>query len=1060
MRQKDELTYETKREKKMKLKHIIRLALVLLLCTAFSACEKSGETAVTEISDTIEENVIDDPHIVADDEMTAVDVEDIYHHTFDSIEAVEIFLDNSESNNIIFPDTVSDGKEIVSIAGSSVTNAVKIEFPQTLRYINAYAFENNTNLQEMLMKDWVYYIGVGSFKNCTALKEIKTEYPFAPFKVDNEAFRGCTALERTDLPARNFGDYVFADCTSLKSAYVTNDTGKGHFSGCTALEEVSFRWSAYSIGSLTFENCTSLKEISLPISIDGIGSRVFKNCTSLETVKFAIMPEYFGESVFEGCTSLKTVYLSDDWKHDAVDLFKECTSLEKVIYQENEYTAEEFFKGTIYGREKYNKRIVVDTDRTLVLRAYGDEPYYCCDDGLEFRSKAFSWGIKDYTGTENEYVLPAKINSMEVTHIGSDFSGAEMKTLYIPDTVTKIDGGAFGNCRNLENICISDKNKNFIITDNLVLSGDGKRVISYYGNKSEVIIPDGVTEIDRQAFMFTDITSVKLPEGLEIIGDEAFLGCSALSDVRFPDTLAVIGKNAFERCENLTEISLKSDGKLQIMDYAFEGCSGIKKIYLENIDLICERAFNCGNAEEITIKGSLGQLEFKAFGYSADKSITLPDDFGGFKHSGTDFSNVTYCYKGEEHSESVLAAVLAAPELAEDFDIWMNELGKIVILNYKGSDTVVDLRKYKTEVPITELSYSVFKDNDKITSVILCDSVLTIGGQAFADCPSLESVTLSKELRSMDFRQFETCENLKEIIIPEENNNYVYKDGMFFSKNLKTLYYVMGDYTEFTIPETVEDIDSDAFCRLVNLKKLVVTKSVKELPNGIFTYYYNYYDPENYYYPEELPVEEIVIEGNTYMGNDIYVPDSCKKITISEENEYYTVVDDVLFSKDMKTLYWCPDTKTEYIVPDGVEYIGDRAFWGNEKLKNITFPDSLVNIGSSAFGWTSLEEVIFPENLRDIDAYAFYNCKSLIKVEFNENLEVIGFGAFYNCPLTGVVTIPDSVEYVTMIFLGDPDSGAEFIIPEYSFSYRGNTYTAEEIMEYEGFVWNDDTLYE
>ncbi len=1043
----------------MKAKHTIGLALALLLCTVFSACEKSEETAVTEET-LVEEIVIDEPHIVADDEMTADDIDYVAHHTFDRTKAVEIFLNNSESNNIIFPDTVSDGKQIVSIAGSSVTDVAKIEFPEPLLNIGSYAFENCTLLEEISMKKRTYYINEGAFRNCTSLKEINTEYSFAPIKIDDEAFRGCTSLESTDIIAMNFGDYVFADCISLKSAYVTNNTGTGHFSGCTALEEVSFRTSTKIISSLTFENCTSLKEISLSISIDGIGNGVFKNCTSLETVKFGIMPEYFGESVFEGCASLKTVYLSDDWKHDAVDLFKDCTSLEKVIYQENEYTAEEFFKGTIYGREKYNKRIAVDTDRTLVLRAYGDEPYYCCDDGLEFRSKAFSWGIKEYNGKENEYVIPSKINSMEVTHIGSDFSGAEMKTLYIPDSVTAIDGGAFANCRNLENIYISDKNKNFIITDNLVLSADGKRVISYYGNKSEVIIPDGVMEIDKQAFMFADITSVKLPDNLEIIGDKAFLGCSSLLSVQFPDALTVIGKNAFQRCENLTEISLKSDGKLQIMDYAFEGCSGIKKIYLENIDLICEGAFHYFNDAEITINGSLGKLECNAFtrGFSIESvaAITLPDDFGGFKHSGTDFSNVTYCYKGKEYSESVLAAVLTAPELAEDFDIQMNKLGKIVIVSYKGSDTVVDLRKYKTEVSITELDYSVFKENDKITSVILCDSVLTVGRQAFVGCSSLESVTLSKELRGIDFSQFGTCENLKEVIIPEENKNYVYKDGMFFSKNLKTLYFVLGDYTEFTIPEAVENIDSDAFCGLVNLKKLVVTKSVKELPSDIFFYYYNYYDPENHYYPEELPFEEIVIEGNTLLGNGS-IPDSCKKITISEENEYYTVVDEVLFSKEMTTLYWCPDTKMQYTVPDGVIHIKDRAFWGNEKLKNITFSDSLVYIGSSAFGWTSLEEVIFPENLRDIEAYAFYNCKTLSKVEFNENLEVIGFGAFYNCPLTGVVTIPDSVEYVTMIFLGDPDSGAEFIIPEYSFSYRGNTYTVEEIMEYEGFVWNDDT---
>ena len=739
----------------------------------------------------------------------------------------------------------------------------------------------------------------------------------------------------------------------------------------------------------------------------------------------------------------------------------EATVTEESVTETQSVITEEVPDENEALNDKFNLQITHDTSNFISRLNY----YYCfmTDEGIVFRATESGWAILGYEGDGTELVIPRLINGVEVICISGDFLNSEIRTLYIPDTVTTVNSGVFSTCSNLENIFISEENKNFIITDNLVLSGDGKRVISYYGNKSEVIIPDGVTEIDKQAFMSSEITSITLPENLENIGDRAFSGCSVLSDVQFPDTLTVIGKNAFERCENLTEISLKSDGNLQIMDYAFDRCSGVNKIYLENIDLICERAFNCGNAEEITINGSLGQLEFNAFtrGFSSESAavITLPDDFGGFKHSGADFSDVTYCYRGQEYSESALAAVLTAPELAEDFDIRMNKYGKIVIVNYKGSDAVVDLRKYKTEVPITELSYSVFKDNDKITSVILCDSVLTIDNRAFEGCSSLESVTLSKELRSVDFRQFETCENLKEIIVPEENNNYVYKDGMFFSKNLKTLYYVLGDYTEFTIPETVENIDSDAFCGLVNLKKLVVTKSVKELPNGIFTYYYNYYDPENYYYPEELPVEEIVIEGNTYMGNDIYVPDSCKKITISEENEYYTVVDDVLFSKDMKTLYWCPDTKTEYIVPDGVEYIGDRAFRDNEKLKNITFPDSLTSIGRFAFGGASIEEVVFPENLCDIDAYAFYNCESLRKVQFNEGLEGIGFGAFYNCPLTGLITIPDNIEDITMVFLPVLYSREELIIPECSFSYRGNTYTAEEIMDYEGYVWNEEYGY-
>lgn len=756
----------------------------------------------------------------------------------------------------------------------------------------------------------------------------------------------------------------------------------------------------------------------------------------------------------------------------------EATVTEESVTETQSVITEEVPDKNEALNDKFNLQITHDTSNFMSRLNY---PYsFMTDEGIVFQATESGWAILGYEGDNTELVIPRLINGVEVICISGDFLNSEIRTLYIPDTVTTVDSGVFSTCSNLENIFISEENKNFIITDNLVLSGDGKGVISYYGSKSEVVIPDGVTVIGEEAFSCSDITSVKFPEGLEVIGkaafnssditsatfpeglevigDMAFLYCSALSDVQFPDTLTYIGDCAFQSSKSLTEISLKSDGNLRIKEQAFFGCTNIKKITLENINLICRMAFDCENTEEITINGSLDRLEFDAFYISWLKDstavINLPDDFGGFKRSKYKFSIMPYIYKGERMNESAIAAVMAAPELGEDFDIRMNETGGIGIVSYKGSDTVVDLRKYKTEVPVTELSYPAFKGNDKITSVTLCDSVLRVGSQTFLGCSSLESLTLSKELNSMDFKQLKTCESLKEIIIPEENNKYTYRDGMFFSKDLKTLYYVMGDYTEFTVPETVKHIHSSAFCGLLNLRKLVITKSVEELPSGIFVYYFDYYDTENYYYPEDLPIKEIVIEGNTYMGNDIYVPDGCKKITISEENKHHTVVDEVLFSKDMKTLYWCPDTKTEYIVPDGVVHIADRAFWDNKKLKNITFPDSLISIGSSAFGSTSLEEVIFPENLISINAYAFYNCKSLSKVQFNENLEVIGFGALYNCPLTGVVTIPDSVEYITMIFLGDPDSSDEFIIPEYSFSYRGNTYTAEEIMEYEGFEWN------
>lgn len=41
------------------------------------------------------------------------------------------------------------------------------------------------------------------------------------------------------------------------------------------------------------------------------------------------------------------------------------------------------------------------------------------------------------------------------------------------------------------------------------------------------------------------ITSVTLPEGLEIIGHYAFYSCEKLETINFPDSLTTIGESAF-----------------------------------------------------------------------------------------------------------------------------------------------------------------------------------------------------------------------------------------------------------------------------------------------------------------------------------------------------------------------------------------------------------------------------------------------------------------------------------------------------------------------------------
>jgi len=74
-------------------------------------------------------------------------------------------------------------------------------------------------------------------------------------------------------------------------------------------------------------------------------------------------------------------------------------------------------------------------------------------------------------------------------------------------------------------------------------------------------------------------------------------------------------------------------------------------------------------------------------------------------------------------------------------------------------------------------------------------------------------------------------------------------------------------------------------------------------------------------------------------------------ITVSELNPVYCSIDGVLFDKDKHGLILYPknNSKTDYIIPDGIQYIGEWAFAGCKRLVNIVLPESIRSIGDCAF---------------------------------------------------------------------------------------------------------------
>ena len=104
----------------------------------------------------------------------------------------------------------------------------------------------------------------------------------------------------------------------------------------------------------------------------------------------------------------------------------------------------------------------------------------------------------------------------------------------------------------------------------LINTATNELVLSEMG-VTDVIIPEGVRIITRNAFEKRDLTSVQFPSSLEVIGEDAFSLCASLTKIELPESLTELRGGAFIRCDKLKEVKLPS--KLQVLGaYAFCGC--------------------------------------------------------------------------------------------------------------------------------------------------------------------------------------------------------------------------------------------------------------------------------------------------------------------------------------------------------------------------------------------------------------------------------------------------------------------------------------------------------
>ena len=153
-------------------------------------------------------------------------------------------------------------------------------------------------------------------------------------------------------------------------------------------------------------------------------------------------------------------------------------------------------------------------------------------------------------------------------------------------------------------------------------------VLAFEENLRSVRIPESVTKIGKVAFAnCLNLKEITIPNSVTSIGDAAFQSCLALTKVKMSENITYIGSSAFSSCEDLKELNIPRRVKY-IGTYAFNGCTSLTDIVIpEGVESLGIFALgDCINLVSATIPRSVTTMEAGTFKNCSNlRNVTLTD---------------------------------------------------------------------------------------------------------------------------------------------------------------------------------------------------------------------------------------------------------------------------------------------------------------------------------------------------------------------------------------------------------------------------------------------------
>ena len=528
---------------------------------------------------------------------------------------------------------------------------------------------------------------------------------------------------------------------------------------------------------------------------------------------------------------------------------------------------------------------------------------------------------------------------------------------------------------------------------------------AFAGNEyiTEVTLPDSLEEISYRAFAdCSSLEKITIKDGVYSISSGAFSNCSSLKEIYFGNNLRELGYGVFAGCDSLTKVNLSEknthfkyengllyddEGKTlyfvlkganlkkvslprtveTIMPYAFWGCDSIEAVGLsEYIDYLDDYSLaNMKNLKNITIPYSVERIGLKAFADCVNlKDVTIHPTVKVIHETAFD--------------GCVRLNIIAEPgSVAYDFyqnlvfqPIIEEEYEDVEDIIYNIQDNVVSIEDIVTgnkEGPGTHSDEKVLGTTVVSSghAVILIDNTKqTVNkGDNYKDKPQNETSQGNINQNSEVIDLFSTT---------DVKGNTVPKYTIVNNEIASRAYYGNSNMSGYVIPENITAINDFAFARS-NLTSLTIPSGVTKIGYGAF------------YHCDSL--QDVVI-GKNVTEIEPFAFDNTKWLDnwYASGQEFLIVGDGILLAYN--------GGRSHVTIPEGVKRIAPYAFYMHNGILSVSLPDSLVEIGESAFaGCSNLEDVFGGTNIEVIKDRAFYECP-LQTVKITDKVKSIGLLAF------------------------------------------------------------------